>query len=327
MIARAVTIVGLALLLAGCEDNEECKRLRALKASHERVVITMTARANLKDRAQARAQDAEARAKALLTQLGVDQTDEAVTATLMERAEGLKAEVQKGTRAIPQGDQPGQTEEQVLWSFNLSAKDAAAAMDQTLALAKGPPLLRFVALLSDGEAWRLRLGKADIPQVPINVAPMPAPERKSPDDIPSELGFCGASKLRSEIAALDREIEALHADAEATTVAMPTAASFEGLRSRAMLADLEENETRKILATLSSAALRGGLKVKALGVEGAVVIIELFGGPKEKVKFSEQLDPQTLAALKAAPNERPGVVRFMMVNRVVEQAKAGRGGH
>jgi hypothetical protein len=315
-------MVAVAAVLAACEDTEECRRLRALKASHERVLITMQARAGLKDKAVARAKAAEADAQALLDKLGLEKSDDELSALLAERAAAVKADLQKGTRDVPLDDPQAKSETQVVWSFALSAKDAAAAVDQTFTLAKGPPLFRFVALLSDGTSWRLQLAKATVARVPIQVAPMPAPERKSAADIPSELGFCGASGLRGEVAALDAKIDALQAEAEATTVAMPTTASYEGLKSRAMLADLEENESRRIVAVLSSAALRANLKIKALGVEGAVVILELFGGPKERVKFTEQLDAKTLEELKPAPTEHPGLVRYMMVNRVGEQARS-----
>ena len=92
---------------------------------------------------------------------------------------------------------------------------------------------------------------------------------------------------------------------------MPRAASWEGIRRRTVQIQAEEGQAREILDDLLTAAVRADVKVKAAGVEGAVVILELFGGPKDKIAFQKKLSPQRLETLRPADSARPGLIRYM----------------
>lgn len=321
-------VTTLALVgLVGCTETEECRKLTTLKGQYEEALVRMKARAGLRERALERAEFAEKKAKETLERLGLDKSETELDAILRERAEALGARIERGTRDVPVGD-AGVTEKQTIWSFELSAKDTASAVDQSRRLAGSPPLFRYIALLSKDDQWRFQLGRADVEQLDIEkIEPTPPPKRPQASDIPSEMGFCGASALRAEISALDAEIEALQKVASETTVAMPRAASWEGIRRRTVQIQAEEGEAREILDELLTAAVRARVPVKASGVEGAVVILELLGGPKQKVAFQEALPPKRLEALKPAPTSRPGVIRYMTLIPAADFRRKAHGPH
>jgi len=298
--------------LAGCEETDECRDLVKLKAQYEEAAVRMRARAGMRDRAVERAEVAEQEANKLLERLGLDKSETELDAVLRDRAEALGVKIERGTREIPIGTGEGASEKQTIWNFVLTAKDTAAAVDQSRQLAGSPPLFRYVALLSDEKSWRFRLGRSEVDKLDIDkIKPTPPPELRKASDIPSELGFCGASKVRGEIAALEAEIESLSEAAAQTTVAMPKGASWEGVRRRALQIQAEEAEARVILDDQLSAAVRARVPVKAAGVEGAVVILELFGGAKEKKAFQKELTEKALQALKPADTDRPNLIRYM----------------
>lgn len=308
-------VLGLSASLAlGCEQTQECEQLEKLVGEYEKATATMRARAGLHAQAQERLGVVKGEAEALLEKLGLDKTEEEMTAVLVDRAEALGARVEKGSREIPigVGTGDGATERQTIWNFVLDAKDTADAIEQSRKLAGAPPLFRYVALLGGEDGWRFRLGKTAVEKVDLSkIGAAPAPELRSPDSIDSELGFCGASGLRSKIEALSEEMKALEEKAAETTVAMPKAASWEGLRRRVLQTQAEEGEARAFLDELLTAAVRANVPVKAAGVESAVVILELRGGPKERKRFLSKLSPKMLEALRPADTERPGLIRYM----------------
>lgn len=309
---------------AACQPTEECTKLQTLKGRYEVVANQMRARAGLREQALERARISEERAQALLTKLGLDKTETELDAILKQRAQTLGVSVERGTREVALGESEGATEKQTLWSFELSAKDAAAAVDQARTLAGSPPLFRYVALLGDGKTWRFRMAATQIDQMNLDdLKPVPPPTRQDPADIESNFGFCGASGLRADIAKLEAEIVSLEPKAAETTIAMPKSASWAGLNQRVLAVQAEEAEARLVLDTLMSAAVKGRVEIKAAGVEGAVVILELRGGPAERQRFQSQLSEKFLEALRPGDGQRPGVIRYMMANRAARRKLEG----
>lgn len=328
MNSRHFALALCALPLLACQETDECKQLKVLKGRYEVAAVQMRARAGLRDQAVKQLESSKARTEALLKKLGLDKSETELDAVLRDRAQALKAQVERGTRDVPLGDDPGMTEKQTMWSFELSAKTAAEAVDHARRLAGSPPLFRYVALLGDGKSWRFRLAETKIEQLDLSqIKPVEPPERPSLDNVPSSFGFCGASELRADIKRFEDEIHELDKVAAETTVAMPKAASWSGLYQRTMAQQAEEAEARVILDTLLTAAVRGDVPIKASGVEGGVVILEMRGGPKERKRFQSQLSKDYLQRLRPAETQRPGLIRYMMVNRATRRhGEEGPGG-
>ncbi len=325
---RNLAFALLILPQLACDKTDECVELEKLTLRYEEVAAQMRARAGLHEQATKRAAQSEERTKALLAKMGLDKSETELHAILQERAVALGAKLERGTREIALAGEQSMTEKQTLWNFELSAKDSAAAVDQARQLAGSPPLFRYVALLGDGKSWRFRLAAANVVQMNLDeIEPVPAPKRASAEEIEGQFGFCGAGKLRSRLAELDREIAGLEQKAEETTVAMPMSASWAGLHKRLSAQHSEEAHAREILDTLLTAAVTARVPIKATGVEGGVVILEMRGGPKERKRFQQNLSPRYLEALRPAETERPGLIRYMMVNRGAQSKKPDGPGH
>lgn len=329
MITRNLAFAFLVLPLVACDKTDECAELEKLTVRYEEVGAQMRARAGLHAQATKRAAQSEERTKALLKKLGLDKSETEMHAALQERAVALGARLDRGTREVAIDGEQNMTEKQTLWTFELAAKDSAEAVSQARQLAGSPPLFRYVALLGDGKSWRFRLAAAQVVQMNLDeIKPVAAPKRASPEDIKSEFGFCGAGKLRSRLAELDREIAKLEVKAAETTVALPKSASWAGLHKRLSAQHAEEAHAREILDTLLTAAVTARVPIKATGVEGGVVILEMRGGPKERKRFQEKLSPSYLQSLRPAENPRPGLIRYMMVNRgAAKSQKPASPGH
>ena len=313
-------------LLFGCAETEECKSLKKLEREHEQALGVMRSRAGLAEKARARADKSRVKVEKMLAEFGLDLTESDLSEVMKKRGEAAKVDVARGSRTVAAGEGSA-TADQTVWSFELKG-DVARAVDLTREIADLPPLTNFVAFLGDesGDTWRLRLGRPDIQRVEIEVKPTPPPVLESADEVASEFGFCGAGKLRAHIAEMDREMEALQSEAEKTTVALPEAASWDGLGHRARVEHAVELENRRIVNALLSAAVRADVPIKAAGVEGSVVILELRGGAKERQRFQKQLDDKILQGIKPAETERPGVARFMYVNRIAQRRAGAEGG-
>lgn len=138
-----------------------------------------------------------------------------------------------------------------------------------------PPLVKFGTLLRDkkgDDTWRL---ETILDQAPLTRARVTAPPSPDLSTIPNTFGFCGAGKLRDEIADANTEIDRLRERAERTTVLLPTAASWEGLRARSELVRDMEMESRRISRIFRRSCPRHcGSSLRALGTEEEMVFLE-----------------------------------------------------
>jgi hypothetical protein len=322
---RAAMSLALAASLGGCGENDECRRLRATMPRHEEALAMMRSRAGALPRVKEQAAAAEARAKALLSETGLDLAEAQLGAALEARVAALPgARLERTARAVSSGDAqdgPG-GETETVWVVSFEARDLGAARKAMDALAATPPTFRLRALLTDGSrGWRVELARADVEQVPIKVAPTPPPPRPDPAEIPSQLGFCGARDLRARIAAIGEEIAALEADAGETTVLLPTGTSWHGLGLRMVLLREVEVESRRIAGALLDAVAAAGLSLRALGVEREVVMLEVRGAQAERARLERALARDVLAAVTYPQAAEAGVLRLLVANRVEKERR------
>lgn len=314
-----------AAALSGCQETDECQQLTGLVKTYEQALQTTEARAALRDRVKARAEKAEAATKARLAELWLDRPEAEVAAELEKRVAELPgAKLERTTRAVASEDgAPGGGETETLWVVELAEKRADVVEKQIDALAAHPPLLRLRTLLQDAKTktWKVELARATVDQMPMKLDPTPPPPRKDPAAIPEQLGLCGASRLREQIAALEGKIQEAQKAAGETTTLLPAAATWEGLGRRAdLLADIEA-ESRRIARAMFDAVRVAGVRFTALGVEREVVILQVQGGAWERSRIERALPKEIMESIRASEAEQPGTVRLMVANRVEQRMR------
>jgi hypothetical protein len=322
---RPAASLALAAALGGCGKTDECARLEAMIPRHEEALAVTRGRAAALPQVKARAAQEETRAKALLAETGLDLAEEQLRVALEGRVARLAgARLERTTRPVPGGtaEQGPGGETETVWVVAFEADGLAAARAALMAVSPVPPLFRLRALLTDGaRGWKVELARAEVEQVPIRVEPTPPPARPDPAEVPSQLGFCGAGKLRARLAELGAELTRLEAEAAETTVLLPTATSWQGLGLRVLLAREVETETRRLAGALLDAVGAAGLSLRALGVEREVLMLEVAGGQAERGRLERALAPDVLAAVTYPQAPQPGVVRLLVANRVEKERR------
>jgi hypothetical protein len=314
-----------ACALIGCGETEECKKLDAFVAEGERVVAGMKARHALRDKIADRAHRFESQTKAKMAELGIDQGEEQLKAALEARAKTIPgATFERSTRVVPSED-PGATgDTETLFVLSFVQKDAAKAIASARALMASPPLFRLVTVVKEdkGDRWRVELARTDVDELPIKFEPQKVPKRPSIDDIPSQIGFCGAADKRKRIAEIDVEIEKLAPVSEEVTVLLPSSASWEGLGRRVDLAREVETESRRIIQLVLDGVLKSKVSLKAIGAEQEVVLVELHGTTKERAKLQKVLPEEIVQAMVLPEAEiTPNIARFSIPNRVAKERR------
>lgn len=315
---------------AGCGETEECKELDKLLTESQRAALAVKGRATLWERVSERAKQKEANTKKLMAELGLDQGEEQLKALLEDRIKAVPGATFERTVRVAASEVQGPTADtETLFVINLPTKDPTVAIAQLRTLWAPPPLLRVETIVQEKtKGWRLELGRAEIDQVPVNVEPVRPKARTSPDTVPSQFGFCGASEKRKQLATLEEEIKALEEKAAEVTTLLPAAASWEGLGRRVELVREVETEARRLINVVLDAAQKSKVHLKAIGVEQELVMVELVGTPKDRAKLQNALDPDTVAQMQLPETEvTPGVARFGLPNRVAkERRRPNQGG-
>lgn len=314
----------LGLLGAACGETEECKELDKLLIESQRVASAVKGRATLWERVSERANQKEANTKKLMAELGLDQGEEQLRATLEERIKAIPGATFERTVRVADGEAQGpNAATDTLFVINIPTKDQATAIAQLRTLWAPPPLFRVETIVQEkGKGWRLELGRAEIDQVPVKVEPVRPKARASPDTVPSQFGFCGASDKRKQLATLEEEIKALEEKAAEVTTLLPAAASWEGLGRRVELVREVETEARRLINLVLDAVQKSKVHLKAIGVEQELVMAELAGTPKDRAKLQNALDPDTVAQMQLPETEvTPGVARFGLPNRVAKERR------
>jgi hypothetical protein len=320
-----------AALVAGCGETKECQDLREISNKRSDVLASAKSQASVLDRMEKRAAEMETAAKRAKADLGLDKTEEEIQSMLEARTRQFPgATIERGTRAeaIDESNPGAGTESITQWIVHIKEGDTQKlfrGIDQIVAL---PPLTKLVAVIREAKGkplWRVELSRATVDEVPIAPKPVKLPPAIDLSNVPTALGSCGAKKLRADIAKVDAEIESLRPRAERTTVLLPTAASWEGVRSRTYLLRDVELENREHIRALEGAAVDAKLGLKAIGVEGGIAMIEIYGGKSERSALEKGLLKRGLAESVQFPeNPPPGVVRAGLPNKALEGRRVKR---
>lgn len=319
--------IAIALVLAACStacNTEECKALKAELEARRALLAQAKNQAAAFEPAKKRAMSAEGNANKLMHALGTDLPESQISKELSERVQKIStATVTREVISIGQGQQQGQVPEQVTqWAIRFDAKDAKAAFDVLALLLPTPPLFRFASLIREDKAknrWRIELRRAVVDQIEINPKPHKLNSALSLTEIPSHFGMCGAGSIRSDIESVDAEIEKVRANAEALTIELPKAASYEGLRRRAERTRDEESETRDHLAVFEEALEKSGAKLKAIGVESSMSVLEIWGTTKDRAAVEKALFARGLGeSLQPRVPGKPGIERLQLRNKTAD---------
>lgn len=332
---RLAGMLGALVLVAGCGKTEECKKLERVKRAAQSALAAAKGRAQLAERTGEHLARLKAAVEKKLDDNGLDLDEGALIEALEERVESVAgATLERTTRPaeVTPGSLSRQGATETVFRFTFEAKGLEAAWSKAQVLMSNPPLTRLLSLIAPkkpGEPWRLDLGRVDIQRLPMKIEPRPVPPRPKASEVPSELGFCGASQLREEIAALEEEIAKYAEQAEQTTVNLPLTASWTGLSRRADLAIDSEAEGRRLAEGLVEAVLESGQRFLGLASEPEAVLLEVVGDEKAAKAVQSELPEPMLQAMQELPPSREGVARIAIGNRV---SAAGRrpekgGGH
>jgi hypothetical protein len=313
--------------LAACEETDECKKLKKVKQAAEKALVAAKGRAKLADRTGQTLERIKTATEKKLDEHGLDLPEEELQEELEARVADIEgAELERTVRPVapdPHAQSPV-PETETMFRVTFPARGLEAAWAKARTLFATPPLTRVLGFFppkEPGEGWRLELGRVDIQRLPMDIEPRPLPRRPSAEDVESELGFCGASELREEIAELEAKIAKYQDKAGQTTMNLPLSASWTGLARRADLAIETEKEGRRIADALVEAVLEARQRLVGLGLEKEAVLLEIRGGQKNLSKVQAQLSEGLLESMQDIEGERDGVARMAVGNRV---AAAGR---
>lgn len=316
-------VVAASLLAFACDETDECRRLDRLKVENEEVLHQAERRAAQAASIETRMQAMKAQADKVFADLGLDQAEDEVTKSFEARAKEHGASVERGTRELDPGSMPaaagGGTE--TTWTFTFGAKSMPDAWAKAEALMAVPPLARLIGMAPRKGQYALEVSRGIVDRAPMKVAPTPLPKLRDPSTVPSEFGFCGADEKRAALAELAKKVEALTPDAEALTVNLPLAASWEGLAKRAQVIHDIEIESRRILREVVASAAKAKVEVKALAIENDIVIVELVGGQKERGRVEQAMPKPLLEQLQTMETSGSKAERLMFVNRHAEKRR------
>lgn len=327
---RRLLALTLPFVLAGCADTDECKRLRAVLEARTQILQSARAQAGALPVIEKRAASAEAASHKVMSSLWLNEPESKVHETLEKRTKAIPgASMSRGTTQTtigPPEDEVAVSE--TLWTIRFRDAAFEQAFLNLELLMSNPPLVKFHSLIREkkGDGWRVELIRAAVDQVPINPQPIQIPPPQDLSGVSRQLGFCGAGKLRDDIEAVDGELRSIKERAEKTTVLLPAAASWDGLRGRAELVRDTELENRRHLKVFRDAVVQGELVLKAVGVEGELVFLEIYGGKKELARLELEVGRLGMGgAMKVAEKAPDGVIRVMLAN-TIEAARRARGG-
>jgi hypothetical protein len=309
-----------AVLLAACDNQEECAQLEAMQRELEVAVAALRARADLADRIQANRDRAKARVEEATAALQLDQPEEAITEQLTARADRLGLDVERSTRQTQDGPPGDPSLYETVWNIDLPDRRLEEIFPLVDELAASPPLTRLSLITRSDDGWRMELMRAVVPQVPIKFEPKKSPPPPDPTTVESRPGFCGAARLRKQVNALVKEYNALSDGAAATSVALPEQASYKGLLMRTETVVRLERGARAVVAAVLQAAVASRLDLRAVGVEENNVILEIAGPPRVRGRLERNLPPPMTAAIEELPAPKDqSVVRLLIRNPAAAQ--------
>lgn len=330
--SRVALLPALMACLVACEPTEECLRLQEAVKEAEEARSKVELRAVMRDKVEDQRVAAEKKAKKILSAYGLDRPEEQITELLEERAAAVDGvTVERTTRQTRGGPQLDPSRYDTVWRFQISRRPLPEVFDLLDQLAASPPVTRLSLFKrEDDGSYVLELTRVTIPEVPFTPEPAPLPSVPDISKIPAQWGFCGAGRLRTRVQEIDQEIAELKDDADATTVAMPVAATWDGKAVRAQQKGALERGGRSMLARTLKVIERERLRLIAIGIEDDAVVFEL-AGPKDRVRsrLKAGLPSNLVERLEVLPSPDEDVQRFALPNPAYERMKppgAGEGG-
>ncbi|MCC7381991.1 MAG: hypothetical protein IT384_09185 [Deltaproteobacteria bacterium] len=309
-------------LLAACSETEECKKLNDLRGQHDRLLTETRSKAALLDRLKSRAEAAEVKANKTLEALGLDLDESKITDRLTVRVAAIPtATISVGYTPLAPSESGHPTRER-MWEVSFDAKNVEQAFDLLAKVVEVPPLVRVASFIKDRgkRRWRAQLLVQPVERIPVEPKPVLVPTLDDPGTIPSQLGFCGAGKIRRAIGEIRAQLSELRPKAERTTVLLPTVATFDGLGRRAEMAEKTETESRRLMQIMAVRADAAKVEIKAVGFETPLVVLEVWGKQPELARLEKQLAPMA-SRLKKLDPAPPGVIRLGLPNPVAEKNK------
>lgn len=329
-----LTSILFAAGLFGCEPTTECVQLEQAVADAEEALAKVELRAVMRPKIEDQLAAAERKAKKILSAYGLDQPEEALTKVFEERAAAAKGvKLERTTKKTGSGPEMNPNLYDTVWRFTISPRPIEKVFDLMDQLAESPPVARL-SLFSkqkDG-SYVLELTRITIPEAPFMPEPAPLPDVPDISRIPAQWGFCGAGRLRARVKEIEQKIAELKADADATTVAMPTGATWDAKGIRAQQKGALERGGRAVLGRVLRIAEENRLPVTAIGVEDEAVLIEV-SGRKDRVgpRFEAALPVAMREALKKLPSPVDDLQRYELPNpaweRMQPPGKGGEAGH
>lgn len=326
----AIGLCALGAFSLGCGETEECRQLNELLVARKAVLAQARTQSGVTKQLEARAKAAEEATNKLLGELGMNDPESKIAAVLEARVARFSgATIERTTAQVDTGSaEPSAVRaSETMWVVRFKEKDVEKAFSFLDALIATPPLVKFATLAKDKkkDEWRVELIRLVPDQIPIKPEPTKLSPPKDLKAIASQMGSCGAVQLRAEIVKVDAEISKLEPDADRTTVLLPTGASWEGLKARAEALRDAELEARRHVRTFIESVRTLKLPLKAIGVEGAIVALEVWGQPRDRARIEKDLIARGAGEqLKVPESSAAGVVRMMLPNTIAEGRRSRR---
>lgn len=310
----------LALSVLGCE-TEECRRLAGMVEQYQEALDVAQRRAHKAESFEKQAQEAESQTNATLARLGLDRAEEALVKDLERRLAKLPgATYQRRVESFGPAEEAA-TNSKTIFTIRFQAKGLEQAWVAAELVVQELPLFRLESFRPAPlpDAWELEVARAVVERLPIKPTPTPLPELPDPKTVPGQLGFCGASRARSDLEAIKQQIDALREKATSTTILLPTIASWKGLDQRALVLERVELQSRALQKVLVEAVLTTKSKLKAVGYQEPRAVLEVQGGKKERESLERALAKHR--AILAVPESQPQetVVRLTLTNTAVPE--------
>ncbi len=315
----------LVLGLSACEPTSECKALESAVEYNQKVLKQVKARASLVEKSRKNVEKNRSKTQELMEKYGFNLAEEQMRSELDKRAKAIPGvKISREVREVETG-LVGKPEKRTFFTLTFKEKNAKKAQKYLEDILRPMPMFNFITMGTRGKGvWFIELARPEVEQVPIKTKPAPLPKLKSAENIASEFGFCGASKMRTELETITKEYKALSSDAKETTVNLPVSTSWVGLGRRTGLVVQAEEQVRDMSFALLAGLSKAKLNHKGLGTEGEGVILEFKGGDKDAGKLEQALPEKVLQSLVRMPGEK-GLVRFIWTYR---KGKAkGQGPH
>ncbi len=319
----------LGVATFACSETEECARLNVAVEQSERALTDVQLRAAMKPRVEKRFHESKEEAQKILAAYWLDKPESTLTETFEQRAAKFEGvDVERTTRQTQEGVPQDPKVFDTVWVFRIAPRPLRDVFGLLDALAGSPPLTNLTLFSrEDDGGYRLELTRLSLPEAPMDAQPVALPPLPEIDDIPRQLGFCGARKMRSRLAEIESEIERLGDDAQATTSLMPESATWQGKGVRAEQRATLERGGRAVLAKFLMGVVETPVRLKAVGQDRDAIVVEVRGSKGRVERQLASLSPELRAAMTDLPSPADDLQRYAIANPAFEAMKGpGTGG-